>query len=197
MTDIDKYLNTDNWFDYQWFYKKMVEKGYTKFVEVGVWKGHSISYLANLLKNVENVSLFAVDLFENSYKYSDKDSSANKDLRKQIPLIYDIYNKNLENDGVRDMITDLKGYSWEAAKKVDDLSVDVVFIDADHTYESVKKDITAWAPKVRNGGILAGHDYRPGNPVAKAVDEFNSKFWIPNGWKLNVGRGSVWYVKIQ
>jgi len=36
---------------------------------------------------------------------------------------------------------------------------DFVFIDADHTYESVKKDILAWYPKVKKGGIIAGHNY--------------------------------------
>ena len=34
-----------------------------------------------------------------------------------------------------------------------------VFIDADHTYEAVRGDLTAWWPLVRPGGFLAGHDY--------------------------------------
>jgi hypothetical protein len=37
--------------------------------------------------------------------------------------------------------------------------VDLVFLDASHDYESVKKDIAVWAPHVRPGGILCGHDY--------------------------------------
>lgn len=64
--------------------------------------------------------------------------------------------------------------SLAAAKTFQDQSLDLVFIDADHSYEGVKADIHAWAPKVRQGGILAGHDYdQPDFPgVKKAVDEF-------------------------
>lgn len=47
----------------------------------------------------------------------------------------------------------------EAAKHVDDGSVDFVFVDADHSYEGCAADIQAWLPKVRKGGMLAGHDY--------------------------------------
>ena len=38
-------------------------------------------------------------------------------------------------------------------------TLDFVYIDANHTYESVCEDIEIWYPKIRSGGILAGHDY--------------------------------------
>lgn len=49
-----------------------------------------------------------------------------------------------------------------------------VYIDGDHAYDSVKADIEAWWPHVSPGGILAGHDYMPGEhaDVVRAVDEF-------------------------
>ena len=47
-----------------------------------------------------------------------------------------------------------------------------MFIDAAHDYENVKLDIQHWLPKVRVGGIIAGHDYDPRwEGVIKAVDE--------------------------
>ena len=55
---------------------------------------------------------------------------------------------------------------------------DFVFIDAEHSYEAVKRDIGLWYPKIRSGGLLAGHDYgHPKNArglfgVDRAVDEF-------------------------
>jgi predicted O-methyltransferase YrrM len=48
--------------------------------------------------------------------------------------------------------------SWKAASRYADNSLDFVFIDAAHDLESVTKDIAAWWPKVREGGLLAGHD---------------------------------------
>lgn len=46
-----------------------------------------------------------------------------------------------------------------AAELFRDSSLDFVYIDANHTYESVVEDITTWYPKIKSGGVLAGHDY--------------------------------------
>jgi hypothetical protein len=59
-------------------------------------------------------------------------------------------------------------------------SVTFAYIDAAHDYESVKRDIAAWMPKIKSGGILAGHDAQsPG--VQKAVKELlpNAEFYLP------------------
>ena len=50
---------------------------------------------------------------------------------------------------------------------------DLIFIDGDHRYEAVKKDIELWLPKVKVNGILSGHDYgaRKFSGVTQAVDE--------------------------
>ena len=62
--------------------------------------------------------------------------------------------------------------SSEVVSQFEDESLDVVFIDLTHTYESVKEDIGLWLPKVKRGGILSGHDYEDSWPgVVKAVDE--------------------------
>jgi predicted O-methyltransferase YrrM len=85
----------------------------------------------------------------------------------------------------RNRITELRGISWEMADKVEDGSLDFVFIDADHEYESVIRDIKAWAPKVKPGGLVSGHDtHFPG--VLKAINEL-----IPNWKPANVDH--VWF----
>ena len=61
--------------------------------------------------------------------------------------------------------------SIEASKLYEDNSLDFVFIDASHEYEDVKADILSWLPKVKIGGILAGHDYNTFEGVNRAVDE--------------------------
>jgi len=66
--------------------------------------------------------------------------------------------------------------SIEAASLFPEHYFDLVFIDADHSYDAIKEDIYLWKPLVRKGGILSGHDYRKGGKfpfwgVQVAVDE--------------------------
>jgi hypothetical protein len=58
---------------------------------------------------------------------------------------------------------------------------DIVYIDAEHTYEAVKKDIAMWRPMAQH--LIAGHDYGVFPGVGKAVREAFS------GWRT---AGSVW-----
>lgn len=60
----------------------------------------------------------------------------------------------------------------------------LIFIDAEHTYDAVKADIAAWFPHLHRKGVLCGHDYGQNFPgVAKAVNEFaesiGKRVWNP------------------
>lgn len=67
----------------------------------------------------------------------------------------------------------LRGPTVRMAQMVPDRSLDLVYIDACHSYECVKDDITAWWPKLKAGGIMAFHDYEAKQyGVKKAVLEF-------------------------
>lgn len=73
-------------------------------------------------------------------------------------------------------VSKVKARSPQAADLFPDASLDVVYIDADHTYEAVKADIRAWHPKVRDGGWICGHDYGwPWLGVIQAVGELLGK----------------------
>jgi predicted O-methyltransferase YrrM len=72
-------------------------------------------------------------------------------------------------------------YSSEFLKSIPDESVDVIYIDGDHRYNGVKKDIDLSFSKLKNNGLLAGHDYHKRWPgVQKAVDTFMEKNNITN-----------------
>ena len=98
----------------------------------------------------------------------------------------------------------LQGKSWEVAAGFNDSTFDYVMLDADHAYESISKDIVAWWPKVRPGGILAGHDYSAEFPgVLQAVTEaFENirvhrgiRFCGPNGDQPPGNYYPVWWVE--
>lgn len=63
----------------------------------------------------------------------------------------------------------------------EDESIDVLLVDADHSYEAVRADIEAWWPKVRKGGIVFFHDYEKkqieDNGVEEAVEESRGRYW--------------------
>jgi len=67
----------------------------------------------------------------------------------------------------------LKMSSLQAAKIFPNKYFDLVFLDSDHRYESTKAEIEAWLPKVKENGILSGHDYTATHHegVTKAVNE--------------------------
>ena len=152
------------WFNYQNIYKRIVESvpegGH--IVEVGAWKGASTSYLAVEAQH-KKLRIDVVDTWSGSQEHKDI-----SDIREKS--LFGTFIDNLRP--VINLINPIRTDSVSASKMYADESLDAVFIDADHKYESVKADILAWMPKVKKGGILAGHDYiLVHNGVIRAVDE--------------------------
>lgn len=81
----------------------------------------------------------------------------------------------------------IRKFSMDAVKDFEDESLDFVYLDANHKYQSVVEDIREWSKKVKRGGIVAGHDYvnvfhRDGlYGVIKAVDELDEEVTIWRG----------------
>ena len=75
------------------------------------------------------------------------------------------------------IVTVHRGASWDMADRIADNSLDWVYIDGDHSYEAVARDIATYRAKVKPNGVLAGDDYRSQggwwkDGVTRAVDEF-------------------------
>lgn len=68
---------------------------------------------------------------------------------------------------------------------------DLVFIDADHSYEACRLDCFTWWPKVKRGGILCGHDFGKGLGVDQAVREWAEQ----TGVNFGVTDGHIWVVR--
>lgn len=81
----------------------------------------------------------------------------------------------------------IKGWTVEAAARIEDRTLDFVFIDADHSEDAVRADIAAWTPKIKAGGYLLGHDASwPG--VKAAIDDLCPGYWIApdNVWGIRL-----------
>ncbi len=166
---LERYAETENWFTYQDFYSKVAEEpGFKTYVEVGSWKGHSTRHLVkSLQKTGKEFVLFAVDLWSKL----PKENPLWEAHPEQMPYLRHIYNYNLVKSGTRNDVFDMIIDSTEAASKFKDRSVDFCFLDASHDYASVMQDLKAWLPKIRKGGVLAGHDIHS-EDVGNAVKEF-------------------------
>lgn len=158
----------ENWFTYPNLYTEMVNRFESgTFVEVGVWKGMSAAYMAvEIINSGKPIQLHCVD----SWEYLESQSEIPE---HKFSNLYQTFLNNI--DPVKNVITPIKSISWEAASLYQNESLEFVFIDAAHDYESVTKDITAWFPKVKKGGVIAGHDYSWGPQVKKAVDDYMQK----------------------
>lgn len=121
-----------------------------KICEIGSWVGESTSYWANAIKDNDG-KVYAVDWFKGNIG-TGLDTIANTED------VYSIFISNISELGLRDVVEVFYMESLQAVKFFDDNSMDIVFIDASHDYDNISKDIRAWYPKVRKGGIICGHD---------------------------------------
>lgn len=86
-----------------------------------------------------------------------------------------------------DRLIPIEALSVDGANSIPNAHLDLVFIDADHSYEWVKKDIAAYKPKLKTGGWLTGHDIDfPG--VNRAVNEVIQNY--------DVGTNNVWLTTV-
>lgn len=173
------------WFDFDDIYDQAVNKAKTGsiFVEIGCWKGRSTAYLAeSIKKSKKNIILYAVDTFGGT----PDNYQQNKHLIRMGESLYNTFIRNMIACNAN--VFPIKLPSIEASDMFKDKSIDFVFIDGDHSYIAIKKDIETWYSKLKIGGILAGHDYKMPE-VEKAVNEFAEQH------KLKViGKKSSWLI---
>lgn len=84
--------------------------------------------------------------------------------------------------------------SVEATADIPDGSLDFVFIDGDHSYNGCSRDIEAYLPKLKSGGLLSGHDYNPDRfpGVCRAVRECEVKLSVT----AELAGRACWFIKL-
>ena len=112
-------------------------------VEIGTYKGKNAKHM---LETLDIKKLYLVDPY--------------------IPFTTEVESYKLDKDTLKKAKARLKQFtnkefviktSREAINKIPN-DLDFVYIDGDHNYEAVKQDIKLWYPKIKNGGVLGGHD---------------------------------------
>jgi hypothetical protein len=121
-------------------------------------------------------------------------------LVRYCPQIDEIHTVDIEPPGPKEQaaidslekLEFIHAPSTDAAKHFADKSLDLIFIDADHSAKAVFEDLEAWEPKVKPGGVLAGHDYGSHNHpgVKPAVDFFFARHSRP---PVQVDADKVWW----
>ena len=130
--------------------EKLKDLGLTgRGVELGTFKGE----FSRVILESWPGTLFMIDVWRplSIEEYDDQSNHANHT---------DAYSEAMNNTkeyAERAHMIRCKGEV--AAELFQDESLDFVYIDANHTYEAVTEDIRIWYPKVKSGGIIAGHDY--------------------------------------
>ena len=163
--NIEYILNHDELFQNNWLRGLLACIDHVKndttverMVEIGSYQGESTSLFAMQFNPKD---LYAIDPFVNGYDANDDSSFANFD---------DVsYNFKLRTEPF-ECVRHIKKFSYDTVDMFADNSLDFVYIDGDHTYEGVIRDINTYLPKIKLGGYMGGHDLGKGG-VTKAIIE--------------------------
>lgn len=159
--------------------------------EIGTQQGLYAKYL------LENTGLFLylIDIWKHLEDYkdianvTDKEHEANLILAKQNVAPF---------AGRYEIIRD---FSVSAATRFSKAELDFVYIDANHSYQATIDDLNAWFPKVRIGGLIAGHDFLDGDDICGSkfgVKSAVTEFMEERGQVFNITRGpwpTWWSIK--
>jgi hypothetical protein len=130
-------------------------------VEVGT---HRAEYASKFLSKWDGTCLCCVDPWRTLIDYTeqqkfltDSDGDREKDYKHSIRVLEPFSSR----------VQVIRKTSKQAVSDFGNSTLDFVYIDGNHNYDSVCYDINAWWPKVRSGGILSGHDFISGSPGRK------------------------------
>ena len=159
-------------------------KGWTKGAELGTWYGETFKHL---VKTCKNLHMIGVDLYAaqpestGPEKWTPGENGHPWNHDKCYQDIMEFCNR------YPNQTTFIRDYTSEAAKQVEDESLDFVFIDADHGYDGCKRDIIEWTPKVKTGGYIMGHDIHFPTVKQAVIEQFGDIY--------NIEDDFIWWVE--
>jgi hypothetical protein len=145
----------------------------------------------DILKRYDSPTIIEVDTWLGSLEFwTTHRQTPERDLmlKHGYPQVYYQFIRNVQAAGLGHLITPVPMPSLQAAQyfKYMEIQADVIYIDASHEQDDVKRDILAYLPLVKPGGIIFGDDYTSFAGVAIAVKEvfgemfqvIDNNFWM-------------------
>ncbi len=130
-------------------------------IEIGSWMGASTCFLAAGLKG-PNARIRAVDNFAGLSTCGEDSAWYNRHFRALgTNSTLEIFKANFSALGLSERAEPVVSDSLAAAQTLAPLrgTIDLIFVDGDHSYDGCRNDILAWAPFVKPGGVMAFHDF--------------------------------------
>lgn len=158
-----RYKLPQGWFytadidEYRRLVEDVPEGGY--ICELGCAWGRSLCSVSDIIKR-KNLKVWAIDLFTGTPSEG-----------SPVASYQDEFKNNLKRFGILDRVNVFKESTDTMAKEIQDHLFDLVFIDADHSYPCIRKDIQNWLPKLKEHGTISGHDYGTHEGIGRAVNE--------------------------
>lgn len=139
-------------------------------VEIGSWQGRSTCFFAQACRDSNNGIVRAIDHFKGNVGKEHHYAVGQPDLSDLEPN----FRRNVAEAGLDPWVKLYNMPAQEAADKhtKDFNDVRLLFIDGDHSYEGVTRDISLFSPLLKSGGLIVFDDYHNGGGgVVKAVGE--------------------------
>jgi hypothetical protein len=133
-------------------------------VEIGVWRGENA---LSILQNTDIYLLYLVDPYERYEEYNINEIIGQPNMEENEAHARKIL------EPYKDQIIWVKRKAQDALEYIP-WDVDFVYIDGNHKPEYLKREMEGYYAKIREGGVLAGHDFQK-NELRKEVLEFSSK----------------------
>jgi hypothetical protein len=166
-----------------------------KGAEVGVFDGSMSSYLLSMRGDLE---LLMIDSWSSSTVGDSYYESMDKKSRLSQAEFDEAMIKAISRVKFsRTRATVIKQDSSVFAGLVQDNTLDFVFIDADHSYTAVLKDIELWSKKIKAGGILCGHDFKLSERNSWGVSRAVADWCSANNYSYDLDEGDTWFVQLS
>ena len=164
---------------------KLIKRhGLRKCAEIGVKAGRNMGEICRACPETEWIAVDPWIPTEYYSRWPDKSHAINEKKFDQMAA------------RAKNKIRKVKAFSVDAAQDVQDASLDLVFIDGDHSYEGVRADIDAWLPKVKKGGFITGHGYDNTNKYGDAFKGVDRAVHETFGDDFEVDSDHVWIARV-